>query len=124
MVLKTQKNCGASGNDLERLAQLASEFYQGINYESRFEGLKVNYDEFATAVRAVEEASVTLAGTELKGLMEEHRQLTLSWAKASDLQQDAICNKTPWRAKSTASKTPFGKRSLAPSGCRCESSNR
>ena len=52
--------------------------------------MKFSAVEFADAVRAVEAASVAKAESELAVLVEQHRQLTLSWVKASDMQQNVM----------------------------------
>ena len=70
---------------------LASKFYETLEvFDGDFAGLKVNAKDFSDAVRAVEVTAVAAAEKELAVLMEEHRQITLSWAKASDLQQDTM----------------------------------
>lgn len=80
-----------TGDDLQRLAELASRFYEGLRfYDRHFDGLKFSAVEFADAVRAVEAASVAKAESEVAVLMEQHRQLTLSWVKASDMQQNVM----------------------------------
>lgn len=82
---------GVTGDDLQRLAELSSRFYEGLKvHETHFDGLKVSAHDFAAVIRAVEAASVSKAEVELAAIMEEHRRLTLSWAKASDLQQDVM----------------------------------
>lgn len=79
------------GDELERVVSLATKFYESLRiFQGDFEGLKVSAEEFAAAVRAVESASVSEAEMELAVLVDEHRRLTLSWAKASDLQQEAM----------------------------------
>ena len=82
---------GLKDDELQRLAELASRFYEGLKvHETHFDGLKVSAQEFAAAIRAVEAESVARAEVELAAVMKEHRRLTLSWARASDLQQDVM----------------------------------
>lgn len=86
-----ESNYRLVGDELERVVALATKFYENLRVFNRdFEGLRISTDEFAAAVRAVESASVADAEKELAVLVDEHRRLTLSWAKASDLQQDAM----------------------------------
>lgn len=86
-----ESNYRLVGDELERVVALATKFYENLRILNRdFEGLKISTEEFAAAVRAVESVSVADAEKELTVLVDEHRRLTLSWAKTSDLQQDAM----------------------------------
>lgn len=77
-----------SGEDLERLGQLAINFYEGLRvYESDFSGLKIDAEEFAKAIRVVEAAAVAKAEGQLVALEEEYRRYTISWVKATEMQQ-------------------------------------
>jgi len=76
-----------NGEDMQRLADLATSFYERLRvYESDLDGLSISAEEFAKAVRAVEAASVAKSEGQMVTLQHDHKQMTLAWAKATEMQ--------------------------------------
>lgn len=81
----------AHGEELQRLAEIAARFYDNLKtHDSHFDGLTVTAEQFAKAVRIVEARSVAQAKGRMADLQEEHSQLTLGWAKASEMMQAVL----------------------------------
>lgn len=80
-----------SGDDLEKLGELANRFYEGLGlHETQFDGLKVDLEKFTKAIRTVESVAVAKAEGQLVTLEEESRRYTINWVKATEMQQSIM----------------------------------
>jgi hypothetical protein len=80
-----------SDEETERLIDLAHRYYDGLKlWSDEFEGLPMCLIEFRDTLRRIEGVAVVRASEKLAELTDEHRTLTLAWARASDMQQAVL----------------------------------